>query len=98
MTGVQTCALPISDGQGKTLQQICDFTEAYIEKNIHKVYFKSLLESEAGWLGFDVGNTQKFDEAMASGFSLIAAKQKRMIAQVSDNKNVEHILPYLVAV
>lgn len=87
-----------TDGQGKTLQQICDFTEAYIEKNIHKVYFKSLLESEAGWLGFDVGNTQKFDEAMASGFSLIAAKQKRMIAQVSDNKNVEHILPYLVAV
>ncbi len=87
-----------TDGQGRTLQQICDYTEAYIEKNIHKVYFKSLLESEAGWLGFDVGNTQKFDEAMASGFSLIAAKQKRMIKQQQTNKNVEHLLPYLIAV
>jgi len=87
-----------TDGQGRTLQQICDLTEAYIEKNIQKVYFKSLLESEAGWLGFDVGNTQKYDEAMASGFSLISAKQKRMIGQASENKNVEHILPYLVAV
>ncbi len=86
-----------TDGQGKTLQQICDFTEAYIEKNIQKVYFKSLLESESGWLGFDVGNTQKYDESMASGFSLIAAKQKRLIKQET-NKNVEHILPYLIAV
>jgi hypothetical protein len=86
-----------TDGMGKTLQQICDYTEAYIEKNIHKVYFKSLLESEAGWLGFDVGNTQKYDEAMASGFSLISAKQKRIIKQES-GKSIESILPYSIAV
>lgn len=83
-----------TDGNGKTVQMICDFTEAYIEKNIEKVYFKSLLEETSGWLGFDISNTQKFDDAMASGFAMIAAKQKRYVKDESKNKNVEFILPY----
>lgn len=83
-----------TDGAGKTVQMICDFTEAYIEKNIQKVYFKSLLEENSGWLGFDVSNTQKYDEAMSSGFSLIAAKQKRYVKEYDTKKNVESIIPY----
>lgn len=86
-----------TDGAGKTTQMICDFTEAYIEKNIHKVYFKSLMEETAGWLGFEVGNTQKYDEAMASGFALIAAKQKRYIKEQEVKKNIEFIIPYTIA-
>jgi hypothetical protein len=87
-----------TDGAGKTVQMICDFTEAYIEKYIQKVYFKSLLEENSGWLGFDVSNTQKYDEAMSSGFSLIAAKQKRYVKEYEDKKNVESIIPYFKVV
>jgi len=87
-----------TDGNGRTTQMICDFTEAYIEKNIEKVYFKSLMEEAAGWLGFEVGNTQKYDEAMASGFSLIAAKQKRYIKEQDVKRNIEFIIPYLKAI
>lgn len=86
-----------TDGAGRTTQMICDFTEAYIEKNIHKVYFKSLMEETAGWLGFEVANTQKYDEAMASGFALIAAKQKRYIKEEERKKNIEFIIPYSIA-
>jgi len=86
-----------TDGAGKTTQMICDFTEAYIEKNVQKVYFKSLMEDAAGWLGFEVGNTQKYDEAMASGFALIASKQKRYIKEEERKKNIEFIIPYIIA-
>ena len=86
-----------TDGNGRTTQMICDFTEAYIEKNIEKVYFPSLIQEQAGWLGFEVGNTQKYDEAMASGFALIATKQKRYIKEQDTKRNIEFIIPYLNA-
>ena len=86
-----------TDGNGRTTQMICDFTEAYIEKNIEKVYFPSLMQEQAGWLGFEVANTQKYDEAMASGFALIAAKQKRYIKEQDTKRNIEFIIPYLNA-
>ena len=87
-----------SDGKGKTVQQICDYTEAYIEKNVQKVYFPSLLGEEAGWLGFEVGNTQKYDEAMASGFALIAAKSKRYYKAEESTTKIESIMPYQQAI
>lgn len=54
----------------KTHQQIAEQTEIYINENLHKVIFKNLLED---WLTFDIKNTTKFDAAMSSGYTLIAA-------------------------
>jgi hypothetical protein len=87
-----------SDGNGKTVQQICDYTEAYIEKNINKVYFPSLIGDKSGWLGFEVGNTQKYDDAMAAGFALIAAKAKRYYKPQEETTKVESIMPYNKAI
>jgi hypothetical protein len=56
------------------VQTICNYTEAYINEHIEKVYFKSLLRKETGWLGFKVEETEKFDEPMAAGVTLIAVK------------------------
>lgn len=87
-----------TDGNGKTVQKICDYTEAYIEKNINKVYFPSLISDKSGWLGFDVSDTQKYDDAMAAGFALIAAKSKRYYKPKEINKSIESIMPYNKAV
>jgi hypothetical protein len=81
-------------GNNKTTQQICDYTEAYIEKNVNKVYFPDLLGEKSGWLGFEVDNTQKYDDAMAAGFTLIAAKTKRYYKPQEATKSVESIMPY----
>lgn len=54
----------------KTHQQIAEQTEIYISENLEKVIFKNLLED---WLLFDIKNTTKFDAAMSSGYTLIAA-------------------------
>lgn len=62
-----------SDGSGKTHQLICDLTEDYIDKNIKKVFFKKLIKE---WLEFTIDKTTAFDRAMASGYTLIAAKKK----------------------
>lgn len=83
-----------TDGKGTVVQMICDYTESYIEKDIGKVYFKSLMEDETGWLGFEVENTQKYDNVMAAGFALIAAKSKKYIKQVERQQNIEEIFPY----
>jgi len=86
-----------TDGNGKTVQKICDYTEAYIEKNVGKVYFPSLLGDKSGWLGFEVDNTQKYDDAMAAGFALIGAKAKRYYKPQEATKKIESIMPYRVA-
>jgi len=85
-------------GGAKTVQQICDYTEAYIERNVNKVYFPSLLGEQSGWLGFEVDNTQKYDDAMAAGFTLIAAKSKRYYKPQEIRKTIESIMPYSKAV
>lgn len=87
-----------TDGKGNVVQTICDYTEAYIEKNVSKVYFKELLGEKAGWLGFEVADTQKYDDAMASGFALIASKEKRYIRSEENARNLEDIMPYRKAV
>ena len=87
-----------TDGSGKTTQKICDYTEAYIEANISKVYFPQLISDRSGWLGFDISDTQKYDDAMAAGFALIAAKTKRYYNPKKNNKSIENIMPYRAAV
>lgn len=63
-----------NSGVCATVQTICNYTEAYINQHIEKVFFKSLLRKETGWLGFKVEDTQKYDEPMAAGITLIAVK------------------------
>lgn len=66
----------ITTGNAATsaVQVICNYTEAYINEFIGKVYFKSLIRKETGWLGFKVEDTEKFDEPMAAGITLISVK------------------------
>ena len=87
-----------SDGANKSIQIICDLTEAYIEKNIDKVYFSSLIDDKAGWLGLTVEDTEKSDEAMSAGFALVAARAKKYIKRDEFSKNIESILPYQKAI
>jgi len=63
-----------TDARGNTVQTICNYTESYINEHISKVKFKSLIRKETGWLGFKVDDTEKFDEPMAAGITLIAVK------------------------
>lgn len=65
----------ISTG-GQSIQQLCNYTEAYINQHIKKVYFKSLIRKETGWLGFKVEDTEKFDEPMGAGITLVAVRGK----------------------
>lgn len=58
------------------VQDICNYTEAYINEHVGKVYFKSLLRKETGWLGFKVEDTERFDEPMSAGLTLIQVKGK----------------------
>lgn len=85
-------------GVGSLVQTICNYTEAYINEHINKVYFKSLLRKEDGWLGFKVEDTQKFDEPMAAGITLIAVKGKKYRLPSTQVQSIESILPYNQAV
>lgn len=76
-----------TDGQKKTHQLLADYTEAYINENIEKVFFAELLNE---WLLFDIGDTTQYDTAMAAGFTLIAARDKaynRTIESTNDLSN-----------
>lgn len=83
-----------TDGKGTVTQMICNYTEAYINQFIKKVFFKSLIRKETGWLGFKVEDTQTFDEPMGAGFTLIAVKGKRYTRPNSQRINIENLLPY----
>lgn len=53
----------------RTTQAICEMIEKYIYESIGKVYFVELLKD---WANFDIDDTQEFDAAMASGYTLLA--------------------------
>ena len=53
----------------RTTQAMCEMIEKYIYDNIHKVFFLELLKD---WANFDIDDTQEFDAAMASGYTLLA--------------------------
>lgn len=78
----------------KMHQQIAEQTETYIEENIHKVVFKNLLED---WLHFDINKTTKFDAAMASGYTLIAASKSKFAQKIEEKQHiydVREIFPF----
>lgn len=83
-----------TDGKGNVVQTICNYTEAYINKFIKKVLFKTLMRKETGWLGFKVEDTQVFDEPMAAGFTLIAVQGKQYRKKTEKLLNVESLVPY----
>jgi hypothetical protein len=72
----------------KTHQQIAEETETYINDNLHKVVFQNLLED---WLTFDINNTTKFDAAMASGYTLIAASKSRFAQKIEQQQKLYEI-------
>jgi hypothetical protein len=82
-----------TDGAGKVVQMICNYTESYHNENVKKVYFKTLIRKEAGWLGFKVEDTQKFDEPMAFGFTLIAVRGKRYARPNQQMQDIESVMP-----
>lgn len=87
-----------TDGGGKTTQLICNYTEQYINEHIKKVYFKTLIRKETGWLGFKVEDTERFDEPMSAGITLIAVKGKKYARPQGQQMDIESILPYNKAV
>lgn len=76
-----------TDGAKQTHQLLCDYTEAYINEHIEKVYFKKLIEE---WLLFDIGKTTQWDSAMAAGFALIAARDKVYNRAVDTSKDISN--------
>lgn len=66
---------------GGAVQTLCNYTEAYINEHIEKVFFKTLIRKDAGWLGFKIEDTEKFDEPMGAGITLIAVKGNTAIRQ-----------------
>lgn len=87
-----------TDGKGTIVQLICNYTEAYINQFIKKVMFKTLIRKESGWLGFKVDDTQKSDEPMGSGITLIAVKGKKYGRTKDTSRSLEDIMPYRKAI
>ena len=83
----------VTDGTGKVVQMICNYTESYQNEHIKKVYYKTLIRKEAGWLGFKIEDTQKFDEPMAFGFTLIAVRGKKYRKPQTEMQSIESIMP-----
>ena len=57
------------------------------------MYFKSLLRKDTGWLGFKVEDTEKFDEPMSAGLTLIAVNGKKYRRPAEAATDVNDILP-----
>jgi hypothetical protein len=76
-----------------TIQTICNYTESYINKSIKKVKFKTLIRKETGWLGFRVEDTEKFDEPMGAGITLLAVHGKKYALPKPKTQSIESILP-----
>lgn len=87
-----------TDGTGTVVQMICNYTEAYINQHIKKCFFKTLMRKITGWLDFKVEDTQKFDEPMAAGFTLIAVRGKKYSKQIDSKRTLQDIMPYKKAV
>jgi hypothetical protein len=76
-----------TDGHKKVHQLLADYTEAYINEHIGKVYYSRLLKQ---WLLFDLGATTKYDIPMAAGFALIAARDKSYQRKIEDTKDISN--------
>lgn len=81
------------NAENGTIQLISDQINTYVDSSIKKVYFKRLMEEKSGWLGLRVEETQEFDDAMASGITLIAAKSKKYARENSKNLDINNLMP-----
>lgn len=80
------------------VQTICNYTESYINKFIEKVFFLSLMKKETGWLGFKVEDTEKFDEPMAAGLTLVAVKGVKRIRNNNIKQDIDSVMPMRQAI
>lgn len=67
-----------TDGQGTVIQEICQATEAFIERHIDNCDFKNLIHD---WLEFKVEETTKYDAAMGAGFALLGVRYRKLIKE-----------------
>ena len=74
-----------NDGGNKVKQSLANHLNSYIEHNVDKIFFKALIKE---LLEFDILKTQKFDEVMASGYCLIAAREKTYRRTVESTKDI----------
>jgi hypothetical protein len=75
------------------IQTICDYTEDYINQYIKNVFFKTLIRKETGWLGFKVEDTEKFDEVMGAGLTLVKKKGRTYFDFQEPNNSIENFFP-----
>lgn len=87
-------------GNNKTglVQTICNYTNSYINQHIDKVFFYSLMSKQSGWLGFKVEDTEKFDEPMAFGITMLAVKGKKYTRQIDITIDINNIMPLQKAI
>ena len=52
------------------------------------------MRKDTGWLGFKVEETQKFDEPMGFGFTLIAVKGRRYTRPIDKKQDIGNVMPY----
>jgi hypothetical protein len=69
---------------GDSNQELTRITEAFINKNIHKVPFPALIKQ---WLSFDPSETEKFDEAMGAGYALLADRHHK-VREITETREV----------
>lgn len=78
LPGQSNPGLPASE---RSHQELAEETEAYIEDNIDSVFHPELIKD---WLDFNLKDTQKFDAAMAAGYTLIADKRLKYKQKAND--------------
>ena len=81
------------NGANGLVQTICNYTDSYINQHYRKVFFRNLLAKETGWLGFKIEDTEKFDEPMAAGITLLAVHGKRYAIPNQNTRDISSILP-----
>jgi hypothetical protein len=82
-----------TSGTTSTVQVICNYTEAYINQHINKVFFKTLIRKDTGWLGFKIEETEDFDEPMGAGITLIQVKGITNRRKISSNVSIYDFFP-----
>jgi hypothetical protein len=70
-------------------QVMSELTEAYIEEHIDNVFFPDLIDS---WLKFDIKETEREDDTMAAGWTLVADMQKSLRPETGKVKDISEII------
>jgi hypothetical protein len=87
-----------TDSSGNVVNQICDLHVAYLHRAASKIYWPDLLGGSSGYLEFEVGNTQKSDDVMGAGFTLMSSVLKKYNTLSTNRQDISDILPYRKAI